>query len=42
MKQFGNEGKGVGWFVSRKSVAAFLLDAVEENRWDGQTPVISN
>ena len=42
VKEFGNEGKGVGWFVSRKSVAAFLLDAVEGSRWDGQTPVISN
>ena len=42
VKEFGNEGKGVGWFVSRKSVAGFLLDAVEGSRWDGQTPVISN
>ena len=42
VKEFGNEGKGVGWFVSRKSVAGFLLDAVEGSRWDLQTPVISN
>lgn len=42
VREFGNEGKGVGWFVSRASVAGFLLDAVEEARWDGQTPVISN
>ena len=42
VKEFGNEGKGVGWFVSRKSVAGFLLDAVEGSRWDMQTPVISN
>ena len=42
VKVFGEEGKGVGWFVSRKSVAAFMLDAVEGSRWDGQTPVISN
>ena len=42
VKEFGNDGKGVGWFVSRKSVASFLLDAVEESRWDLQTPVISN
>lgn len=41
VKVFGNEGKGVGWFVSRKSVAGFLLDAVEGSQWDGQTPVIS-
>lgn len=42
VKEFGNEGKGVGWFVSRKSVAGFLLDAVEGSQWDGQTPVISD
>ena len=42
VKEFGNEGKGVGWLVSRKSVAGFLLDAVEGSKWDSQTPVISN
>ena len=42
VKEFGNEGKGVGWFVSRKSVAGFLIDAVEGTKWDSQTPVISN
>lgn len=42
VKEFGNEGKGVGWFCSRKSVAGFIIDAVEQSRWDGQTPVISN
>ena len=42
VREFGNEGKGVGWFISRKSVAAFLLDAAEGSRWDGQTPVISD
>lgn len=42
VKEFGNEGKGVGWFISRKSVAGFLLDAVEGSQWDRQTPVISN
>lgn len=42
VKEFGNEGKGVGWFVSRKTVAGFLLDAVEGSQWDGQTPVISS
>ena len=42
VKEFGNEGKGVGWWVSRKSAAGFLLDAVEGSQWDCQTPVISN
>lgn len=41
VKEFGNEGKGVGWFISRESVAGFMLDAVEGSQWDGQTPVIS-
>ena len=42
VKEFGNEGKGAGSWVSRKSVAGFIVDAVESGRWDGQTPVISN
>lgn len=42
IKHWGNEGKGVGWWISRKSVAGFLLDAAEGDEWDGQTPVISN
>ena len=42
VKEFGNEGQGAGWMISRKSVAAFMLDAVENSRWDGQTPVIAN
>ena len=41
VKEFGNEGKRVGWFISRKSVAGFLLDALEGSQWDGQTPVVS-
>ena len=42
VKEFGNDGKGVGWLVSRKSVAPVLLDAVEGNKSESQTPVISN
>jgi len=42
IKEFGNEGKGVGWFISRESCAVFMMDAVETSKWDGQTPVISN
>ncbi|CAF9932183.1 MAG: hypothetical protein ALECFALPRED_005233 [Alectoria fallacina] len=42
VKEFGSEGQGVGWWVSRKSVAGFLLDAVEGSQWNGHTPVISN
>lgn len=42
VKEFGNDGKGVAMFVSRKSVAGFMVDALEQGKWDGQTPVISN
>lgn len=42
VKEFGNDGQGAGWMISRKSVAVFMLDAVENSRWDGQTPAISN
>lgn len=44
VKEFGNDGKGSGMFnmISRKSAAGFLVDALEQGRWDGQTPVISN
>ncbi|KAK4695296.1 hypothetical protein P7C71_g2431, partial [Lecanoromycetidae sp. Uapishka_2] len=42
IKEFGNEGKGVGLFISRKSVAGLIIDAVEQDKWDGQTPVVSN
>ncbi|MCJ1274192.1 hypothetical protein MMC21_001987 [Puttea exsequens] len=42
IKEFGNEGKGIGMFISRESASKFILDAVESNRWDGQTPAISN
>ena len=44
---YGNDGKGAGCFaglggVSRASVAACLVDAVEKNTWNRSTPVISN
>jgi putative NADH-flavin reductase len=44
---YGNDGKGAGCFaglggISRASVAACLVDAVEKNTWDRSTPVISN
>lgn len=42
VKEWGNEGKGAGMWISRESVAGFVVDAVESGRWDGQTPVISN
>jgi hypothetical protein len=44
IKNYGNAGKGSGFMpsISRKSVAVFLVDAAENNNWDGSTPVISN
>ncbi|KAI9871128.1 MAG: hypothetical protein M1830_003286 [Pleopsidium flavum] len=42
VKSFGNSGQGVGMSISRKSVAVFLVDAVEKSTWDRTTPVISN
>ena len=44
LKHYGEDGKGFGAFsmISRDSVAAFLVDCVEGDKWDGQTPVISN
>jgi hypothetical protein len=41
---YGNHGEGLGSFntTTRESVASFLLDAVEQDQWDGMTPVISN
>lgn len=42
IKEFGNVGKGAGYFISRDSIAEFLLNAVESDKYNGQTPVISN
>ncbi len=42
VKSFGNSGQGVGMSISRKSVAVFLVDAVEKSTWDRNTPVIAN
>ncbi|KAJ5420871.1 hypothetical protein N7465_003390 [Penicillium sp. CMV-2018d] len=43
----GDDGKGLGVFaglggVSRASVAACMVDAVEKSTWDRSTPVITN
>lgn len=44
VKVHGSSGKGVGWMavISRKSVAKFLLEAVENDTWDRSALVISN
>lgn len=47
VQTFGDDGKGLGVFaglggISRASVAACLVDAVEKSTWDRSTPVITN
>lgn len=44
IKDLGDEGERAGMMpsVSRKSVAGVLVDAVEQSKWDGRTPVIAN
>ncbi|KAJ5806795.1 hypothetical protein N7474_010387 [Penicillium riverlandense] len=47
VKFLGDDGKGLGVFaglggISRASVAACLVDAVEKSTWDRNTPVITN
>lgn len=38
----GGQSIGVAANTSRKSVAQFLVDAMEKADWDGTTPVFSN
>lgn len=44
VREFGDEGEGAGWLpsISRRSVAGFLLDAVEGTAWDRRTPVVAS
>lgn len=44
VKEYGNLGKDLPAFVgiTRPSVAAFLVDAVEKTTWDRTTPCIAN
>lgn len=44
VKFYGDRGDGIGGFatVTRRSVAVFLVDAVERKEWDRATPVIAN
>jgi uncharacterized protein YbjT (DUF2867 family) len=44
LKELGDEGEKAGMMpsVSRRSVAGFLVDAVEQDKWDGRTPVVAN
>jgi len=41
---WGNKGKGIGLMpkISRLSVARFIVECVEGDKWNGMTPVISD
>ena len=44
IKEHGDLGHGVGLMdkITRKSVAAFLVDAAERDQWNRKTPVLTN
>ena len=44
VKEFGEQGKGVGLFhgITRASVAAFMIDLVEQGNWSKSAVVIAN
>jgi len=43
VKIWGNQGKGIGMVpkISRASVAGFIVECLEVDKWNGMTPVIS-
>ncbi|MCJ1385690.1 hypothetical protein MMC17_008813 [Xylographa soralifera] len=44
IKFFGDKGNGIGSMstITRKTIAAFLVDAAEKSDWNGTTPVVAN
>ena len=40
----GDEGERAGWLpsIGRRSVAGVMVEAVEQDTWDGRTPVVAN
>ncbi|KAK1959673.1 NAD(P)-binding protein [Colletotrichum sublineola] len=44
VKVYGDDGSGVGWMpsITRRSVARFMVDAVETDEWNRKAPVIAN
>jgi hypothetical protein len=44
VRVFGDDGKGVAWMpkISRSTVAGFMVDAADEDTYDGRSPVITN
>lgn len=44
VRTFGDDGRDIGMLdtITKRSVASFLVDAIEKSDWDGQTPVVAN
>ncbi|KAF6805600.1 putative TrkA-N domain dehydrogenase [Colletotrichum sojae] len=44
VKVFPDDGRGASWMpkITRASLTAFMVDAVERPDWDGQGPVVTN
>ncbi|WQF82022.1 Putative NAD(P)-binding domain, NAD(P)-binding domain superfamily [Colletotrichum destructivum] len=44
VKVYGDEGSGVSWVpkITRRSVAGFMVDAIEKDEWNRGAPVITN
>ncbi|KXH64006.1 hypothetical protein CNYM01_14101 [Colletotrichum nymphaeae SA-01] len=44
VKVYDDEGSGVCWMpkITRRSVAGFMVDAVEKDDWNRSAPVITN
>ncbi|KAF6820414.1 putative TrkA-N domain dehydrogenase [Colletotrichum musicola] len=44
VRVFPDDGRGASWMprITRASLAAFMVDAVERPDWDGQGPVVTN
>ncbi|KAK1978057.1 NADH(P)-binding-domain-containing protein [Colletotrichum cereale] len=44
VKVHGDDGSGVGWMpkITRRSVAGFMVDAVEKEKWNFKSPVTTN
>ncbi|KAF9878901.1 nad-dependent epimerase dehydratase [Colletotrichum karsti] len=44
IKNLGDDGKGISWLpkITRKSVAAFIVDVAENPEWKRRAPVITN
>ncbi|GKT87335.1 NAD-dependent epimerase/dehydratase [Colletotrichum tofieldiae] len=44
VKVYGDDGSGARWMpkITRRSVAGFMVDAIEKDEWNRKAPVITN